>query len=246
VLAHAAGSGAFDRAAQGVADLGGSDLVVLAAPIEQNLRLLPDVAAHMGDGALITDVGGTKQDIVRAASALDRARASFVGGHPIGGAERGGFAFARADLFRGRPWILTPSDSAASGIVERLAAFTASLGARPTTMEAAEHDRLMAFLSHLPQLTVSALMDVVGEATASTGLRLAGRGLLDSTRLASSPPDIWREVCAANAGDIGLALDALIARLQQLRSGLADANTVDAVFDRAAHWRSELMKGRDT
>jgi prephenate dehydrogenase len=246
VLAHAAGSGAFDRAAQGVTDLGGADLVVLAAPIEQNLRLLPEVAAHIGDGALITDVGGTKQDIVRAAAAMTGARAPFVGGHPIGGAERGGFAFARADLFRGRPWILTPGESAAVDCVERLVAFTASLGARPTTMDPGEHDRLMAFLSHLPQLTVSALMDVVGEATASTGLRLAGRGLLDSTRLASSPPDIWREVCAANAGDIGLALDQLIARLQHLRAGLTDSATVDAVFDRAAHWRSELMKGRES
>jgi prephenate dehydrogenase len=103
----------------------------------------------------------------------------------------------------------------------------------------------MAFLSHLPQLTASALMDVVGEAADSSGLRLAGRGLVDSTRLASSPADVWREVCAANAADIGAALDRLIARLQQLRTGLADGETVDRVFERAANWRSELMKGRD-
>ena len=245
VLAHAAGSGAIDRAAKGVAELEGADLVVLAAPVEQNVRLLPEVAAILGESAAITDVGGTKRDIVRAAAALPDARASFVGGHPIGGAEQGGFAFARPDLFRARPWILTPDGSAAASTVDRLAGFVRSLGARPITMDADQHDRLMAFLSHLPQLTVSALMGVVGEAAESSGLRLAGRGLVDSTRLASSPADVWRDVCAANATDIGAALDRLIARLQQLRAGLADRDTVDSVFEGAAHWRSELMKGRE-
>jgi prephenate dehydrogenase len=245
VLAHAAGSGAIDRTAKTVADLSGIELVVLAAPVEQNLRLLPEAAAIVGDRGLITDVGGTKRDIVNAACALSGARAAFVGGHPIGGAEQGGFAFARADLFRGRPWILTPNGTSPAPVVDRLAGFIESLGARPTTMSAEEHDRLMAFLSHLPQLTVSALMEVVGEATSSSGLRLAGRGLAETTRLASSPADVWREVCASNAGDIGVALDQLIARLQQLRAGLTDAATVDRVFERAAHWRSELMKGRE-
>ena len=245
VLAHAAGSGAIDRAARGVAELANADLVVLAAPVEQNVRLLPEVAAHSADNTVITDVGGTKRDIVTSADALPRSRA-FVGGHPIGGAEHGGFAFARADLFRGRPWILTPGESSPQASVERLAGFVVSLGAKPTTMDADQHDRLMAFLSHLPQLTVSALMAVVGDAATASGLRLAGRGLVDSTRLSSSPADVWREVCASNASDIGSALDMLIARLQQLRAGLADSATVDAVFEHAARWRSELMKGRDS
>ncbi len=245
VLAHAAGSGAIDRTARSVADLSGIDLVILAAPVEQNIRLLPEAAAIVADGGLITDVGGTKRDIVNAACALSGGRGAFVGGHPIGGAEQGGFAFARADLFHGRPWILTPDGSTSHEAIDRLAEFIKSLGARPTTMAADEHDRLMAFLSHLPQLTISVLMEVVGEATSSSGLRLAGRGLVDSTRLASSPADIWRDVCVSNAGDIGVALDLLIARLQQLRAGLADADTVDAVFERAAHWRAELMKGHE-
>jgi prephenate dehydrogenase len=246
VLAHAAGSGAIDRAAQTIADLAGSDLVVLATPVRENVRLLPEIAAILAEGAVITDVGGTKRDIVKAAGALTGSPAAFVGGHPIGGAEHGGFAFARADLFRARPWILTPDGSSPARAVDRLSGFIRSLGARPTTMEAEEHDRLMAFLSHLPQLTISALMEVVGDAAATRGLRLAGRGLVDSTRLASSPADVWRDVCAANAVDIGVALDLLIARLQQLRVGLSDASTVDAVFERATHWRTELMKGRES
>ena len=245
VLAHAAGSGAIDRAVQSVANLGGHDLIILAAPVEQNSQLLPEAAAIIGDGGVITDVGGTKRDIVsRGVCAVRRARRVCW---------RSPHRRRRTGRLRVRSAGSVPRaalDSHArrlepATVVDRLAGFVESLGARPTTMDAEEHDRLMAFLSHLPQLTVSALMEVVGEATASSGLRLAGRGLVDSTRLASSPADVWREVCASNAGDIGAALDQLIARLQQLRASLTDAATVDASSSDAAHWRSELMKGRE-
>jgi prephenate dehydrogenase len=112
-------------------------------------------------------------------------------------------------------------------------------------MGAAEHDRVMAFLSHLPQLTASALMQVIGAAANADGLRLAGRGLVDTTRLASSPPHTWRDICATNADAIGDALDALIARLTELRRDLRGGTAVDAIFEDAARWRAELMKGRE-
>ena len=107
VLAHATGSGAIDQGLASVDELPAVDLVVLAAPVRQNARLLTELPAHVRDHAVVTDVGGTKRDIVKAARAPGAAR-RFVGGHPIGGAEQGGFGFARPDLFRGRPWILTP------------------------------------------------------------------------------------------------------------------------------------------
>lgn len=245
VLAHAAGSGTFDRAAAGVDDLGDAALVVLAAPVHQNVRLLASAMAHARPGTVVTDVGGTKRDIVRAARACHPSPAVFVGGHPIGGAERGGFAFARADLFSGRPWILTPDERTPADSAALLDAFVEGLGAKPVEMTVDEHDRLMAFVSHAPQLAASVLMEIVGEAASSQGLRLAGRGLVDTTRLASSPADVWRDVCAANADRIGDALDALIARLQQVRAGLDDVATVDEVFANAARWRAELMKGRE-
>src|SRR6185436_1087817 len=108
VLAHASSSGAIDRAANTVADIGAVDLVILAAPVRQNVQLLTELLPRLSDGAIVTDVGGTKRDIVSAAAGLPSGATSFVGGHPIGGAERGGFGFARPDLFRGRPWIFTP------------------------------------------------------------------------------------------------------------------------------------------
>jgi prephenate dehydrogenase len=243
VLAHAAGSGAIDRAAQDIGELKGSDLLVLAAPVEQNVRLLPEAARCLGLDAVITDVGGTKRDILEAAAVLRAPHPIFVGGHPVGGAERGGFSFARADMFRGRPWVFTPGNPVPAQAVDRLCDFARGLGARPSTMDAGEHDRLMAFLSHLPQLTASVLMEIVGSAVTASGLKLAGRGLVDTTRLASSSPDIWRGVCASNADVIGVALDALIDRLTQLRDGLQQDGVVDAVFAEAARWRAQLIKG---
>ena len=254
VLAHASSSGAIDRATNTVADIGPVDLVILAAPVRQNVELLPQVLAGLRDGAIVTDVGGTKRDIVSAAVALPSASA-FVGGHPIGGAERGGFGFARPDLFRGKPWIFTPSGSSPDrrggssdppAALDKLYEFVRGIGARPSTMDAETHDRVMAYVSHLPQLTASVLMEVVGRAASNDGLRFAGRGLTDSTRLASSPASVWREICAANADDIGPALDALIARLSELRANLESGHTVDEVFDDAAKWRAELMKGRES
>ena len=261
VLAHASSSGAIDRAANTVADIGPVDLIILAAPVRQNVQLLAQVMPRLSGGAIVTDVGGTKRDIVSAAAGLHSGATSFVGGHPIGGAERGGFGFARPDLFRGKPWIFTPaaptadrrggssdppSSSDPPDALDKLFEFVRGLGARPTTMDAETHDRVMAYVSHLPQLAASALMDVVGRAAASDGLRLAGRGLTDSTRLASSPASVWRDVCAANADDIGPALDALIARLTELRADLQRGRVVDEIFDDAARWRAELMKGRES
>ena len=107
-----------------------------------------------------------------------------------------------------------------------------ALGARPRITGVDEHDRLLAFLSHLPQLTASALMQVVGDAVGLEGLALAGRGLADTTRLASSPADIWRDITATNADEIGAALDALIARLQDLRRDLPEGDTLADVFSR--------------
>ena len=244
VIAHALGSGAIDRGAGEATEVGEADLVVLAAPVRQNVLLLTEMAQRLTASTIVTDVGGTKRDIVGIARNLPLA-APFVGGHPIGGAERGGFGFARPDLFKGRPWIFTPDGRTPAEVLERLGAFVSGLGARPSMLDADRHDRLMAFVSHLPQLTVSALMDVIGMAVGGEGLALAGRGLVDTTRLASSPHEPWADVCAVNADELGGALDALIARLTELRTDLGGGDRMTRTFYEAARWRAELMKGRE-
>jgi prephenate dehydrogenase len=244
ILEEAMARRAIHAAGAGLAAVAGADLVVLAAPVRQNLELLRDVTPHVSADAVVTDVGGTKRAIVEAARALGD-RVTFVGGHPLGGGARGGFDFATAGIFARRPWIFTPSDVTPANATSRLFAFARGLGAVPTTMPAAEHDRLLAYISHLPQLAVIALMQVVGAAAVERGLAQAGQGLVDSTRLASSPASVWRDICATNADSIGEALDRLIASLTDLRADLERGEAIETVFGEAARWRAELMKARE-
>ena len=225
-------------------DLGqaaGAGVIFLAAPIPENIRILESLPSHIPGEALVTDTGSTKRTTVAAAGILPE-RLRFVGGHPIAGAATAGVAAARGDLFEGRPWVLTPAASARAEDVGVLTALIESLGAVVSTMEAEEHDRILAYVSHLPQLAVSALMRTVGSAVGDQGLGLAGGGLRDSSRLAASPASLWREIVESNADHVQTALDQLIATLQQLRNDRSAA--LPRIFDEAARWKQALERGQ--
>jgi prephenate dehydrogenase len=264
VVAEALAAGAIDRGATDIASAleDGIELVLLAAPVLQNIACLNDVAAAVTaardatSGAkaarsiLVSDLSSTKQAIVAAARALPDC-ITFLGGHPMAGAARGGFAHARADLFRGRPWILTPDTTAPAvslpgggplpgAALSRMQGFVRELGAEPVVMDAAEHDRVMAYVSHLPQIVASGLMRTIGPRVGADGLAVSGQGLADSTRLASSPAGVWTEICQTNAAPLGAALDALIADLQQVRHQLTAPEQMAKWLESGARWRSEL------
>jgi prephenate dehydrogenase len=230
---------AIDVAADDLIVLAEADLVILAAPVRQNLDLLGELDEHVSAAAVVTDTGSTKRATVDAARGLPK-RFTFIGGHPLGGATSSGLVHARPDLFKGRPWLLTPASDGAGGALERLMEFTRAFGALPHVMTAEAHDRLLAFLSHLPQLTASALMRVVGDAVGEPGLKLAGRGLIDTTRLALSQPEIWKDIATTNRDEIEVALDLLIATLADLRQNLASGDRLAEVFTEAARWRVTL------
>jgi prephenate dehydrogenase len=232
---------AIDVAADDLVVLAEADLVILAAPVRQNIALLAELEDNVRQPAVVTDTGSTKRAIVEAARALPP-RFTFVGGHPLGGAAVSGLEHARPDLFAKRPWLFTPTGDGAAAAVDKLFAFARALGGVPSVVDVDEHDRLLAFLSHLPQLTASALMNVVGEAVGPEGLLLAGRGLVDTTRLAASPADIWKDIAATNTDQVGAALDTLIALLQELRRDLRDGDRLADVFDEANRWRQSLPK----
>ncbi|MEP6914336.1 MAG: prephenate dehydrogenase/arogenate dehydrogenase family protein [Acidobacteriota bacterium] len=220
-----------------------ADLIVLAAPVRANLEIVSRLASSVPGEAIVTDVGSTKRETVTAAAALPP-RLSFIGGHPLAGAAIGGIEAARADLFDGRPWILTPSaaDEHAEPR-EKLASFLAALGARVHVMAPDAHDSLVAYLSHIPQLAATALMDLVGGHVGAEGLALAGRGLRDTTRLASSPADIWRDITASNPDQIARAIDELVAILLRLKPGNGTAAAaLDSTFDSAAQWKRVLER----
>lgn len=219
----------------GLAD--GADLVVLAAPVRQNITLLRELSKHVHGESVVTDVGSTKRAMVHAARDLPK-RLHFVGGHPLAGAATGGLEAARADIFRGRPWILT--SPAGTAEVDHLLEMARAIGAQPCVMDPIAHDRMMAYVSHLPQLAVSALMHVVGERAGEEGLRLAGNGLRDTTRLASSPAGTWRDVTATNVDALGTAIDDLITALRRLKRDLAAGDDLQEVFTAAAAWKKTL------
>jgi prephenate dehydrogenase len=243
VLERAMVRHAIDVAADDAVVLAEADLVILAAPIQQNLEILRELPDNVTGSAVVTDTGSTKRAIVDNAALLPD-RLAFIGGHPLGGAARGGIEHARADMFNGRPWLFTPAPGHDARALDRLKAFVSALGAVPQLLSPHEHDRLLAFISHLPQLTVSALMHVVGGTAREEGLSLSGRGLQDTTRLASSPADIWKEVCATNADEIASSLDALISVLRQLRADLQTGKSIEEVFESANLWRETLLSGK--
>jgi len=140
---------------------------------------------------------------------------SFVGGHPMAGTERSGFAASDARLFRRHPWILTPEGAppAAVAAVSRVARLA---GAKPCTMRAAEHDRTVAFVSHVPQIVAWAIdASARGDGVSARHLDLAGPGFRDMTRLARSPRALWREILAENRDEVARALRALSRALRR-------------------------------
>ena len=211
-----------------------ADLIVLAAPIAAILDLLESLRPIVTPRSLITDTGSTKARIVGAARGL-----RFIGGHPVAGSTGSGRAAARADLFVGRPWVLTPGEGASAEDVRALQVFVETLGAHAQLLGAAEHDHLFAFISHLPQLAVSALMEVVGSAVGAEGLAAAGTGLRDTTRLAASPPEIWREIARTNPAHLSAAIDAMVAALTRLRDDV-NGSALDTTFEAARRWKAVL------
>ena len=136
------------------------------------------------------------------------------------------------------PWILTPAARTRPEDVAKLRDIVQSLGAVPSLMDAEEHDRLLAYVSHLPQLAISALMQTVGSAVGDRGLAVAGGGLRDSSRLAGSPPALWNDIVESNADHVAAALDQLIAALRQLRTEREVA--LPRIFGEAMQWKRVL------
>jgi prephenate dehydrogenase len=217
-LRRARAAGAIDKGVATVeAAARGTDLVVLAAPPRVNLALLRRLAPLCRAGLAVTDVGSVKVPIEKEARRLGLA--CFVGGHPIAGSEGSGFDASSATLFRGHAWVLTPSaDADALRLVHRL---VRAVGAQPFLLDAAEHDRTLAFLSHVPQIVSWALYEAaVRDPVARRGLGLAGPGFRDMTRLARSPRPLWRDILGQNRAEVARALRAFEAALVRSRRSL--------------------------
>lgn len=241
-LERACELGAIDRAASSLEDaLDGASVCFCCAPVGALDAQISAALATAGDDCVVTDVGSTKGGVV--AAAADR---RFVGGHPIAGAETAGVEHARADLFQGATWYLTPTTESSGVLFERLHRLVAAFGARPVAIDAESHDRLLATVSHLPHVLANALVTqtagALGEEDAA--LPRVGPSFRDATRVAGANSAIWTDIYLANREAIAAEIDAVVKRLQEaaalLHSG--DADAITAWNEQAADARRRLLE----
>jgi prephenate dehydrogenase len=224
-VAEAQERGAVDRGATLEEAAGTSDLLFLSQPIFGIIETLRKLDPMVRPDTLVTDAGSTKKAIVDEAR-RSLHRCAFLGGHPMAGKELRGAAAADPDLFRGRPWVLT------ADFAHPFRKWIGLFGAHEIILDPAEHDRLVAWSSHLPQLTSTALAAVLAD-SAPDAARVAGPGLLDSTRLAMSSFDLWRDILETNQTEISSALDSYISKLQALRSDFETEFAKGSAFARS-------------
>jgi prephenate dehydrogenase len=222
VLEVAASSGAIDRSST-LKEARSADLVVLAAPISKVTDL---VAQLQPTDALVTDVASTKMAVVAEA---ERHGLRFIGGHPMAGSQLSGVAHARADLFRGARYFLTPTDKTDPDAYREVSGFVRDLGAVPTAVGPEKHDLLMAALSHLPHLLAAALLKVASDISPEA-LSFAGPSFRDLTRVGASNPALWSDILAENAPALGEALGAFAGAMAQLGSEIKDREVMERRF----------------
>ncbi|HEY8069380.1 MAG TPA: prephenate dehydrogenase/arogenate dehydrogenase family protein [Burkholderiales bacterium] len=247
-LRTALARGAIDSfeadAAKAVLD---ADLVLVAAPVAQFEKIFLAIGANLKSDALVMDAGSTKRDVVAAARRnLGGRIARFVPAHPIAGAEKSGAAAASADLFRDRRLVLTPLEENKKEDVETLAALWTAIGARVSRMTPQEHDEVFAAVSHLPHLLAFALVSDLGaRADAARLFGYAAGGFRDFTRIASSDPEMWRDICVANRDRLLHELHSYEKKLKELGRMLetADAPALEKLFADARSARERWLNG---
>jgi prephenate dehydrogenase len=229
-----------------------ADLVLVAAPVGQFPKLFAAVASALKPGGILTDGGSTKRDVIAAArKALKKKIGQFVPAHPIAGAEKSGAGAANAELFRGRRVVITPLKENAAASVEKVTQAWSTCGARCSQMTPEQHDALFAAVSHLPHFLAYALVhEFNGRRNATELFSFAAGGFRDFTRIASSHPEMWRDICIANADKIGTELASYTKKLGAMKKLLVkrDGKALEKLFDEARDareaWLQKTWAGR--
>jgi prephenate dehydrogenase len=243
LLERASELGAIDSGYDTVAEaVDGAELVFCAAPVS----VLPGVAVEALDAAAedcaVTDVGSVKRDMIAALGSDTR----FIGGHPLAGAETSGVENARADLFEGARWYLTPTEKTGGLLYDRVQRAVLEMGARPQAIEADAHDRLMATVSHLPHVVANVLVTQAVTALSEEAEHLpeVGPSFRDATRVAGANPAIWGDIFAGNREAVVSEIDAAIERLTEAADLLRseDRDAVTAWHEQAGRRRRELIE----
>jgi prephenate dehydrogenase len=240
VLDAALEAGALDRAAATpAAALAGAEAAFVAAPVGALADAVAAALAAAADDCVVSDVGSTKRAVVEAVR-----DERFIGGHPLAGAENAGVRHARAELFEGATWYLTPTERTRGTLYERLHRLLSGLGARPAALDAATHDRLLATVSHLPHVLANVLVAQAGGALGEERLPATGPSFRDITRVAGANTAIWRDIYLANADSLIAAIDDVTERLGAVRALLerGDGDAVAIWNDAARDDRRRLLE----
>ena len=246
VLRRAVQRKAIDAAEQSLQRaVSGADLVILATPVEHILKSLPFVAKYCTTRTIVTDTGSVKGAITEKARTLFPAN-NFIGGHPMAGAEFSGINAAHPLLFQNAIYLITPSAKGSGQNTKKLARFFSALDARVVVLDPKIHDKVVAAVSHVPQLAAVALMNMAGRAHPKH-LGLAAGGFRDMTRIASSRFEMWQDILQANKHDIAEALDLYISLLRRIAHDVRrNPRKLKNDFESSRHLRSRIprsMKG---
>lgn len=229
--------------AEGVKD---ADLVVVAVPVLKIAETIKVAASHLKPGCVVTDVGSVKADVIAKVEPLIPEGVYFVAGHPIAGTENSGAEAAFAELYIGRKCILTPTVKTDAGALELVRFVWEATGAKVVVMDAPTHDMILAAVSHLPHMIAYTLVNTVGdmEDAGVDALGYSAGGFRDFTRIASSSPEMWTDICAMNKAQLLKTIDGFSKRLESLRSLIEkeDLAGLKAEFGRAKCLRDSLIK----
>lgn len=220
------------------------DYIFLCAPVSCNDRNLLTLKQYLSPQTILTDVGSVKTGIHRQVEALGL-KGQFIGGHPMTGSERFGYQNSKASLLENAYYILTPSDTVPDDKLDNCRALVEAIGAIPLILRCEEHDYVTAAISHLPHVIASSLVNLVKDADSEAGIMktIAAGGFKDITRIASSSPDMWQQICLTNKENISALLREYIGCLTKILAQI-DAGSADALyefFDSARHYRESFL-----
>ncbi|MDO9287718.1 MAG: prephenate dehydrogenase/arogenate dehydrogenase family protein [Thermodesulfovibrionales bacterium] len=218
-----------------------SDLIVFSIPVGKFLVTAGKIKGSLKKGALVTDVGSVKGRLVRDMESLMPGGVNFVGSHPIAGSNKNGIGAANAELFSGAQCIVTPTKKTDMKALKKITALWKSLGARTVNLDADEHDRVYAAVSHLPHIIAYALVNAVSDIDSSY-IKFAGQGFKDSTRIASSSPEIWRDICLMNKNNILKFINVFNKNLDSLGRHIQKSNSpaLEKEFKKARTLREDV------
>jgi prephenate dehydrogenase len=223
-----------------------ADLIVLCTPVTTIIPLIQNMIARIRPGALITDVGSVKEPIVKEAEKLVPKGVFFVGSHPIAGGENSGLEASTANLYQGAKCIVTPTDKTNNSALEKISALWQAVGMQIINLSAEEHDFVFGAVSHLPHIVVYALMNTLGSLRTQDNREVtafSGAGLKDITRIASSDPVMWRDICLSNRNHSLDLIDRFQNKLDEIRSTIekGDGQALKEEFIAANKYRLNVI-----